>query len=446
MMIARFAVRVSKEGGGLGLDDLLVLASSLFASAVVGLAVWSSNARLIDRHFWDVRPDHQVEAVALIWLGIVFFIAGTCLLRCSVLLFYRRIQADIWKVKWIFAVWVAFGFTLIYSLAIVLALDLTCQPTQALWKAFSASWRQQHEYSCANILLVNLFSGIISTASDALTFLLPCLMLRGLEISGRQKLALYGLFALNVVVVASGAGRTWALFGFSSASRGDITWYGFWIFFWSITEMEINLISVCAPSVRILCNQYLCTPQIEESRNSSIPGLRTRGHPRSGSTLSFGNLWSRRSSGLVGLHRAVFGTGINSMPEAFKAESILEIGRSSENRLRSAPIWTPEGARLAEKYAEQVEESHRQQYRTIYDQPSSEHTLDQSRPTPVVTITCSNPLAEGHAFDHDAARPVRYSENQRYRSVANWPLPGKKGLSSRISTVQSPSDERTISS
>jgi hypothetical protein len=174
-----------------------------------------------------------------------------------VLLFYRRIQNDVYNLKWLLGIWFAISFTILYSIALVLALVLTCQPTESLWKSFQPGWKANHEYTCSNILAINFVSGILCTVSDAYTFLLPVMMLQGLDISRRRRIGLYSIFAINVVVVAAGACRTWALHRFSSDKEGDITWCSFWIYFWSILEYELGLMCICAPAFRVFVTHYI---------------------------------------------------------------------------------------------------------------------------------------------------------------------------------------------
>lgn len=76
---------------------------------------------------FDTLRDEALNA----WMGAFTFITGTCCLKVSVLLFYRRIQAGTCDKKMLWAIWIAIIFTVTYTFAMVLALILNCQPTQA---------------------------------------------------------------------------------------------------------------------------------------------------------------------------------------------------------------------------------------------------------------------------------------------------------------------------
>lgn len=82
------------------------------------------------------------------------------------LLFYRRLVAGTYDVRWNWAVLVAITFTAAYTLAFMLALIFNCNPTQAYWKAFDLSWIEHHKYTCADTTAINVLAGICAAASD----------------------------------------------------------------------------------------------------------------------------------------------------------------------------------------------------------------------------------------------------------------------------------------
>jgi len=83
--------------------------------------------RLVGDSSFDTLRDEALNA----WMGALTFITGTCCLKVSVLLFYRRIQTSTYDPKMYYAIWAAIIFTITYTVAMVLALILNCQPTQA---------------------------------------------------------------------------------------------------------------------------------------------------------------------------------------------------------------------------------------------------------------------------------------------------------------------------
>ena len=151
----------------------------------------------------------------------MIFVLATGLLKISVLLFYRRIGAQTFAKKWKYAVYGAIGFTVAYTIALVLLLVFNCTPTEPYWRAYDPFWAKQ--YHCIDTKAINPLSGAFTILSDIYSIVLPCIMCRKLAIPWRQKLALNLVFCTGIVVVAASAARTWALTKLGTTA--DVTWY-----------------------------------------------------------------------------------------------------------------------------------------------------------------------------------------------------------------------------
>lgn len=146
---------------------------------------------------------------------------GTCCVKVSVLLFYRRMRAGTFNKRWMWLIHGAIAFTVLYTMALILALIFSCIPVQAYWKSLDPTWN--HKYSCADTFPLNTGAGVLSVFSDVYAVVLPCVMLQGLEIGLRQKIGLNVVFAMSLSVVLAGCFRTWTVSRVANVS--DVTWY-----------------------------------------------------------------------------------------------------------------------------------------------------------------------------------------------------------------------------
>ncbi|KAK6428193.1 hypothetical protein LTR95_015667 [Oleoguttula sp. CCFEE 5521] len=144
-------------------------------------------------------------------------------------------------------------FTILYTLALVLSLLLGCKPIEAYWKYFDLDWQQP--YKCKDFTFFNPLSGCLSVIGDLYSVVLPVLMTRRLDAPRRQKIALNIVFSLGLVVVFTGAMRTYYLTRLGR--EGDLTWIGFSTFVWSQLEVNLSLMFASAPALRVFFRRYL---------------------------------------------------------------------------------------------------------------------------------------------------------------------------------------------
>lgn len=170
-------------------------------------AILVSEDALAKRHFWDIPPDNFSELALLVWLGEFGYLFGSCMVRISILLFYRRLVAGTFSKRWKIAVFVAIGFTVAWTLAFILALFLNCTPFEAYWKAFDPTY--QKDFNCADTSVINALSGAFAIPGDLYAVGLPWAMTWKLQMPRRQKIALNAVFSLGLVVVAACGVRTY---------------------------------------------------------------------------------------------------------------------------------------------------------------------------------------------------------------------------------------------
>ena len=155
-----------------------------FASSDLAWSVWS--------HVADLSQITYAAEWCFVW--------GTGCTKISILLFYRRLASGTYTTKFLYATYFGIVYNVLYMLGFSLGLIFLCSPTRAYWMAFSEEWLlTQHKYKCGHENISLPLSGSFSVLGDAYSTLLPILLIRHLQMSHKQKVALYSLFASGFV-------------------------------------------------------------------------------------------------------------------------------------------------------------------------------------------------------------------------------------------------------
>lgn len=167
-----------------------------------------------DRHVWDTPPNRRTDLVLCMWLGeFSFLVCGGCT-KVSILLFYRRLVSGTYSTRYKWLIWCAIGFTIAYTFTFCVVLLANCTPTRAYWMAFDFKYALTENYQCMDTSVINAMAGVCAALSDIYAVALPCILTWQLKsVPRRQKIALFGIFSLGLVVVAVSGVRTYWLIG-----------------------------------------------------------------------------------------------------------------------------------------------------------------------------------------------------------------------------------------
>lgn len=114
----------------------------------------------------------------------------------------------------------------------------------AYWKAFGPGYKEP--YHCAREEIFLPISGLFSVAGDFYATLLPFLLLRKLQLTKPQKMALYGIFSLGGLAIISGIMRT--VFLYTALNKTwDLTWHVWETWIWATVEVYVSIICASAP-------------------------------------------------------------------------------------------------------------------------------------------------------------------------------------------------------
>ncbi|KAM0699321.1 hypothetical protein Q7P36_001368 [Cladosporium allicinum] len=252
----RYWLRIRGHAGRLGLDDAIIFPGWLAGLMFTAVSIIYTSYAHGDRHVWDAPPEKRTTLVLCMWLGeFSFLVCGGCT-KVSILLFYRRLVTGTYSKRYKWLIWFAIAFTIAYTFTFCVVLLANCTPTSAYWMAFDFKYALTQDYQCMDTSVINAMAGVCAAISDVYSVALPCFLTWQLNsVPKAQKIALFGIFSLGLVVVAASGVRTYWLI--ETGVSKDITRSAFNLFIWAQFELQAGIICAAAPSLRVFFRRYL---------------------------------------------------------------------------------------------------------------------------------------------------------------------------------------------
>lgn len=249
----RFYARLT-TAARLGIDDWLALPAVILCTAIAIVQIIAATAGGLGRHQQldeHGLPGHTPQLYIYEKTRYAYEVigaAGLCLIKLSVLFFFRRI----FRVRaFIIVNNVVIGLAAAWGIAYVFALALQCVPPSILWEKLESEYGDH----CVMVLPFYLSFAFTDLILDVIIFILPVPHLYQLVMPTRQKLGVALIFFLGSLVVAIGITRTiiytWVV-DFATNKPllwfGDLTWYSSGVLFWHLAENAVGILCACMPS------------------------------------------------------------------------------------------------------------------------------------------------------------------------------------------------------
>ncbi|KAI0403713.1 hypothetical protein F4802DRAFT_616357 [Xylaria palmicola] len=276
-IIVRFYTRLSTTAR-LGIDDWLAIPAVVLCVALAIVQLIAATAGGLGGHQQmdeNGLPGHTAQLYVYEKTRYAFQVigaAGLCIIKLSVLFFFRRI----FRVPvFIFINNIVIGLTAAWGIAYIFALAFQCVPPSTLWDKLESEYGDR----CVMVLPFYLSFAFTDLILDVIIFVLPVPHLYQLNMPVRQKLGVALIFFLGSLVVAIGITRTiiytWVV-DFASHRPllwfGDLTWYSSGVLFWHLAENAVGVLCACMPSFAPLFKGRL-----GGSKNKSSGGADTTG-------------------------------------------------------------------------------------------------------------------------------------------------------------------------
>ncbi|KAG5660255.1 hypothetical protein KAF25_003777 [Fusarium avenaceum] len=229
--------------GKLGPDDYFIMIAAVATVPYIWLA-----CRLADLGFglniWDIQPfDRLYELLKLFWIDQIMYSVHLYSTKISILFFLRSIftTSEFKKLTLIIGVFVA-----LCGAATMITTGLQCLPSSFNW----TGWDGEHKGKCNDLNSQTYAFGGINMACDIVILILPLPHLWKLQVKGRQKIQLFVMFSLGIVVTVFSIIRLPFLISLGKTSNP--TWEYVEVTIWSIWETELGMVCASLPAIRHL--------------------------------------------------------------------------------------------------------------------------------------------------------------------------------------------------
>ncbi|TLD37770.1 hypothetical protein E2P81_ATG03445 [Venturia nashicola] len=242
-LLARFVLAKNA-----GIDDALIIFNMV---PLTGLAVSLCLAFKLygfDRHVWDSPIAVLINSRKITMALEALYLTSTATTKISILLFYRRLSAGTVSNGFIYSVYAAIAFVVVYYFIFMINLFIGCHPVEAFW--LQANPFSSMKYQCLDEAANLIAAGVISVVQDLLACGMPMVLFWKLQIPVRQKFALGAIFGIGFFLCLCGALRivTTAPIYYETY---DMTWASYQGWIWFALESHLAVICASAPALKI---------------------------------------------------------------------------------------------------------------------------------------------------------------------------------------------------
>lgn len=187
---------------------------------------------------------------------LCIFCSASGLVKISILLFYRRLSSRVVSNRFRWATWITIGFIAASTIAFTIVPLVGCNPTSAFWDQVNIIKQLKgYEYHCFDEGADLFSAAVISTLQDLITAMLPTFLYWNLRVPVRQKVALFGIFAIGYGAAALGALRayySWQIY----YETYDVTWAGWDLFIVTLLELHVGCFCANAPTLKVFFRHF----------------------------------------------------------------------------------------------------------------------------------------------------------------------------------------------
>ncbi|ORY58021.1 uncharacterized protein BCR38DRAFT_400405 [Pseudomassariella vexata] len=193
---------------------------------------------------WTLGSDTFTTALKIQYFDEFFYIINLALTKLVLLFFFLRVFPHR---RFRIAVYIIMGFVATSTTILLLLQIFQCLPIESVWLGWKGNYG---EHRCLDINLITFSIAALSIAQEAVILVLPLPLLAGLNISRGKKVGTLLLFSLGIFVLVTSCIRLKFIHGWAHSTNP--TWDYMDAFIWSGLEVDVSVIVVCIPAIRIL--------------------------------------------------------------------------------------------------------------------------------------------------------------------------------------------------
>jgi hypothetical protein len=128
---------------------------------------------------------------------------STSTTKISILLFYRRLAEGSISTGFLYTVYAAIAYVVVYFVVFWINLFVGCRPFYAFWMQVDLVWNANNagKYHCFDELKNLIIAAAISVSQDFIACGLPMILFWKLKVPRRQKIALGAIFGVGFLYV-----------------------------------------------------------------------------------------------------------------------------------------------------------------------------------------------------------------------------------------------------
>lgn len=233
----------------------------------------------LGKHVWDISFTNLSRINKMYYWGEWTYLVIAAGYKIGILLFLLRIFPE---KRFRVVVWCLIVFNAAWGVASVAMTIFQCWPIRKAW-----DWEQKVEGRCNDKHAQAWTAAAMGIVLDLVILLLPIPSLIKLQLSGKKKLGLLGMFSCGILITIASVIRLQTLVTFGNSQ--DKTWDQTPASYWTAIEMNVGVSVSCMPALRPLLqgafpklNTFFSTAKGSTNNTSGTAGTIDRMKQRQG--------------------------------------------------------------------------------------------------------------------------------------------------------------------
>ncbi|PHH72014.1 hypothetical protein CDD80_4829 [Ophiocordyceps camponoti-rufipedis] len=273
-VVQRFAYKLWAKLD-IGPDDWTTLAAMALSLPTIALDALIVAPNGMGRDTWTLTHDNINTFSRVFFVMEILYFADVALIKSALVFFYVRIFPAREVRRLLYGTLAVVG---VFGLSFVAIAIFQCSPIDYYWWR----WDGEHTGRCIDMNAMAWSNAAISIALDVWMLAIPLWQLRSLKLDWKKKAGVAMMFCVGTFVTVVSILRLRAL-DFSSHSTNP-TWDFFDVGIWSTVEINVGIMCVCMPSLRLLLMRLIPWLSTSNSRTRTYAqsGLYPKSRPKVG--------------------------------------------------------------------------------------------------------------------------------------------------------------------
>ncbi|KAF2223679.1 hypothetical protein BDZ85DRAFT_112671 [Elsinoe ampelina] len=184
--------------------------------------------------------EHDIDTFFKLYIAFfISYFACNMFVKLSLLAFYRKLAPDN-RYNWI--LYLMAGIAIVFGIGSILSAALSCIPISKVWNSSTPG-------VCINLEAFYYANGAFMIFNDIILYILPIIIVRGVQLSRARRAAMNLLFGLGFLVVVTSGLRMIAIHNLFSVPLYSL-YYNAILLIWCTVENHLALIIICLPAVK----------------------------------------------------------------------------------------------------------------------------------------------------------------------------------------------------